>query len=78
MAVQNIEAEVAHLGLDDPEAPPLCAHHDPRVVAVLLLPPLLIPVTAGHPWDLVTTALYATFGKLAILYSMANDILRMF
>jgi len=58
VAVQNIEAEVAHLGLDDPEAPPLCAHHGPRVVAVLLLPPLLIPATAGHPWDLVTTALY--------------------
>ena len=29
VAVQNIEAEVAHLRLDDPEAPPLRGHHGP-------------------------------------------------
>lgn len=29
VAVQNVEAEVAHLGLDDPEAPPWRAHHGP-------------------------------------------------
>ena len=51
VAVQNVEAEVAHLRLDDPEAPPLRGHHGPRVIPVLLLPSFLIPATPSHPWD---------------------------